>query len=127
MTMIGYMPDEISKVIHDFIRPVVRYELTTYRYDEDGDMIWKEDGDMFMTNNHQKMVEYYTNKLTIPDVVRVKIAIERKVYRNMLKKYRTKTGKRMVVRKRRNKERYNHPDYTWRTYEIKNKYNIDGY
>ena len=43
----------------------------------------------------------------------------------MLKKYRTKTGKRMVVRKRRNNERYNHPDYTWRTYEIKNKYNIN--
>ena len=122
--MIGYMPDEISKVIHDFIRPVVRYELTTYKYDEDGFMM-EEDDNMFMTNNHEKMVKYYTDKLTIPDIIRVKIVIERKVYRNMLKKYRTKTGKRMVVRKRRNNERYNHPDYAWRTYEIKNKYNIN--
>ena len=119
MTMIGYMPDEISKVIHDFIRPVLRYELTTYKYDEEG--CFKE-CNSFMINNYKEMFEYYNDKLTIPNIVRVKIVIERKIYRNMLKKYRNKTGKKLIVRRRRKNEIYNHRDYVWRTYEIKNKY-----
>ena len=97
MTMIGYMPDEISKVIHDFIRP----QLRTLVWDSE-----REGGEAIDKNNKPKphifnsridAVEFYNLQFNKPNIRSVELVSEIAIWKEHIRKYRTPEGKRVVV------------------------------
>ena len=100
MTMIGNMPDEISKIIHDFIRPQLRT------------LVWateREGGEPLENNNKPKpnifnsridAMEYYKLQFNNPNINNVELVSERAIWKEHIRKYRTTEGKRVVVGKK---------------------------
>ena len=85
MTMIGYMPDEISKVIHDFIRPNIRTQVWV-KDEKDEKQIKKP----YIFKYLKDATEFYNYKSNQVGVSMVELVNDRELWREQIKKFREK-------------------------------------
>jgi len=103
MTMIGYMPDEISKYIHDFIRPIIIFKVISSER-EGGDTYDGEKPKPIVFNKESDAWQFYNSQFNKPDIRSVELVKELAVPVKHLSKYKYMVNgriKKLVVSKKK--------------------------